>query len=204
MLPNRTQIKKVHHPNNPIIQTHLDMELEELIKRGYELLAEGDLDQALDASREIQKENPDEAEGFIMEAEVMQKLTQWDPSLKMVAKAMEMIGETSRLLNLRGYALMQKGDTENAREDFDAAIEIDDSPVGHRNVVLCLIIEERGTQALDYLVEQIRNNPKEVEHWVLMGDIMKKGGQAEKARGFYEQALTMNPDHTYARKQLEE
>ena len=37
-----------------------------------------------------------------------------------------------------------------------------------------------------------------------MGDMIKRGGQADKAATYYEQALKIDPDNDYARRQLEE
>jgi|TARA_B100001093_G_C26719666_1_gene967263 Tfp pilus assembly protein PilF len=37
-----------------------------------------------------------------------------------------------------------------------------------------------------------------------MGDMIMKGGQNDKARTYYEQAIKIDPDNEYAQRQLEE
>ena len=180
------------------------MTIEEQIEEGYRLLHEDDIDHALDVSRQIQKEKPDAPEGFALEAEVMQKLNQWDPSIKALNKALALDPESARLYNLRGYAYLQKEALKEAREDIERAISLQDLAVAHRNLVLCMFLEEKGGEALQYLIGRIKQNPSDVENWILMGDIMKKGGDHDKARTYYEQVLKMDPDNEYAQKQLEE
>lgn len=180
------------------------MDFEELNKKGYELLHEGDIDAALDLSREMQKEDSVAPEGYVLEAEVMQKLNQWDESIKKLDIAIKLEPNIARFYNLRGFSHLQKEVAEAAQADFKQAIQLEDLPGAHRNLVLCMILEERGNEALDYLVGRIRKDPSDVENWILMGDIMKKGGREDKARTYYEQALKMDPENEYAQKQLEE
>ncbi|MEX1062612.1 MAG: hypothetical protein WEC12_03335, partial [Balneolaceae bacterium] len=65
------------------------MSYEEKHKKGYELLHEQDLDHSLDIARDLQKMNPDAAEGYTLEAEIMQKLNQWSPSIDSLNDAIE-------------------------------------------------------------------------------------------------------------------
>jgi Flp pilus assembly protein TadD len=119
-------------------------------------------------------------------------------------KALAIDPESARLYNLRGYAYLQKEALKEAREDIERAISLQDLAVAHRNLVLCMFLEEKGGEALQYLIGRIKHNPSDVENWILMGDIMKKGGDHDKARTYYEQVLKMDPDNEYAQKQLEE
>lgn len=177
---------------------------EELVAEGYRLLHEQDVDQALDISRELQKLDALAPEGYVLEGEVMQKLNQFDHSIRLFGKALEIDPEAARVYNFRGYALMQKESAEEATRDFERAIELGDLPEAHRNLVLCQLLQEKGSEAIDYLIGRIRKDPRDVENWILMGDIMKKGGHADKARTYYEQALKMDPENEYAQRQLEE
>lgn len=180
------------------------MSFEEKFKKGYELLHEQDLDHSLDIARELQKMDPDNAEGFMLEAEIMQKLNQWDPSVSSLNDAIEKDPENGRLYNLRGYAYLNQEKLENAKENFEQAIALDDLPASHRNLVLYKLMSGDGTGAIQYLLERIKAEPKDVENWILMGDLMKKGGHHEKARSYYEQASKMAPENKYVKQQLEE
>lgn len=179
------------------------MSFEEKHKKGYELLHEKDLDKSLDTARDLQKINPDAPEGFTLEGEVMQKLNQWDSSIKSFTDAIEKDSDNGRLYNLRGYSYLNSDDAEKAREDFEKAIELDNLPSSHRNLVLYKIMSGNAKDAIAYLLDRIKTDPRDVENWILMGDLMTKGGHDAKARTYYEQALKMSPDNEYVKDILD-
>jgi tetratricopeptide (TPR) repeat protein len=178
------------------------MSFEEKHKEGYELLHEKDLDKSLDVARRLQSMKPDAPEGYTLEAEVMQKLNQWDASIKSLNEAIELDSDSGRLYNLRGYAHLNQDELEKAKEDFDRAIALDNLPSAHRNVVLYKLMTGKGQDAIAYLLDRIRAEPRDVENWILMGDLMKKGGHDEKAQSYYEQALKMDPENEYVKELL--
>ncbi len=181
------------------------MNFEEKLNKGFELLREKDIDYALDIARELQKENPESHEAFYLEALVMQQLNQWDISIEAIEKALELSEEDNAMYyNLRGNVLMQKEELDQAEKDFDKSIELNDTPAAHRNKVMLMLMTDRGQQAISYLLERIKKNPQDPENWILMGDMIKRGGQPDKARTYYQQALKIDPDNEYAQRQLEE
>ncbi|SMO79093.1 tetratricopeptide repeat protein [Gracilimonas mengyeensis] len=181
------------------------MNFEEKLNKGFELLQEKDIDYALDVARELQKEYPESHEAFYLEALVMQQLNQFDHSQKAIEKALELTSEeNAAYYNLRGNIRMQLEKLDEAEEDFDKAIEVNDSSAAHRNKVLLMLMTDRGQDAIPYLINRIKNDPKDAENWILMGDMIQKGGQPDKARTYYEQALKIDPDNEYAQRQLEE
>lgn len=173
------------------------MSFEEKHKEGYQLLHENDLDKSLDIARELKKLNPDAPEGYTLEAEVMQKLNQWEASISSLNEAIEIDDDSARLYNLRGYAYLNTDEAEKAKEDFDKAIALEGLPSAHRNLVLYKLMSGQGEGAITYLLDRIRTDPRDVENWILMGDIMKKGGHDAKAKTYYEQAQKMDPDNEY-------
>jgi tetratricopeptide (TPR) repeat protein len=180
------------------------MNFEDQLEEGLSLLHEGDYDHALDISRQLQKMEPESVDGYHLEAMVMQKLNQWEKSLEALEKAISKEEEKSGLYNLRGFANLQLENLDEAREDFEKAIDLDDSPAAHRNLVLYKIMSDQGNDAITYLLDRIKKNPKDVENWILMGDLMQRAGQGAKARSYYEQAQKMDPDNEYVREQLAE
>lgn len=179
------------------------MSFEEKHKQGYELLHEKDLDESLDTARQLQRLNPDAPEGFTLEGEVMQKLNQWKSSVKSFSTAIEKDPENGRLFNLRGYSYLNLEEADKAKEDFERAIALDDLPAAHRNLVLHKLMNGEGEKAIQYLLDRIRSSPQDVENWILMGDLMKKGGHDSKARTYYEQALKMDPGNEYVKDLLD-
>ena len=180
------------------------MNFEDKLEEGLSLLREGDYDHALDISRRLQNEQPDYADGYHLEGLVFQKLNQWEKSIDALEKAIELEKERSGFYNLRGFANLQLENLEKAREDFEKAIDLDDSPAAHRNLVLYKIMSDKGNEAITYLLDRIRNNPKDVENWILMGDLMQRAGQSAKAKTYYQQAQKMDPENKYVKEQLAE
>lgn len=180
------------------------MSFEEKHKKGYELLHEKDLDESLDMARELQKLNPDASEGHTLEGEVMQKLNQWEASIESFNRAIELESDNARLYNMRGYSHMSNDEPEKARTDFERAIALEDLSAAHRNMVLYKVMSGKGKEAIPYLLDRIRAEPSNVENWILMGDLMKKGGHDAKAKTYYEQALKMDPDNEYVKELLED
>lgn len=179
------------------------MSFEEKHKQGYEMLHEKDLDRSLDMARDLQRLKPDAPEGFTLEAEVMQKLNQWDSSIEALGKAIKLDPESGRLYNLRGYAHLNKDEAEEARTDFETAIALSNLPSAHRNLVLYKLMTGKGQEAISYLLDRIRAEPRDVENWILMGDLMKKGGHDAKAKTYYEQAYKMDPENEYVKELLD-
>jgi tetratricopeptide (TPR) repeat protein len=99
---------------------------------------------------------------------------------------------------------MNKEELKEAEEDFDKAIELDDFAGAHRSKVMLMLMTERGAEAIPYTIDRIKKSPQDPENWILMGDMIKRGGQADKAATYYEQALKIDPENDYARRQLEE
>lgn len=180
------------------------MNFEEKLNKGFELLRDKDIDHALDTARELQKEDPESDEAFYLEALVMQQLNQWDIGLKSIEKALELVDDNAAYFNLRGNILMQQEKLDKAEKDFDKAIELGDTPAAHRNKVMLMLMTDRGQEAIPYLIQRIKADPKDAENWILMGDMINRGGQPDKARTYYEQALKIDPDNHYAQRQLEE
>ena len=173
------------------------MSFEEKHKEGYELLHEKDLDKSLDIARKLQQLKPDAPEGYTLEAEVMQKLNQWEASISSLNNAIENDPESARLYNLRGYAYLNSDNANQAKENFDKAVALENLSSAHRNIVLYKLMVGQGQDAITYLLDRIRTEPSDVENWILMGDLMKKGGHDAKARTYYEQAQKMDPDNDY-------
>ena len=180
------------------------MNFEEKLSKGFELLQEKDIDHALDIARELQKEDPESHEAYYLESLVMQQLNQWDIGIKSIEKALELVDDNAVYFNLRGNILMQQEKLDKAEKDFDKAIELGDTPAAHRNKVMLMLMTDRGQDAIPYLIKRIKENPQDAENWILMGDMINRGGQPDKARTYYEQALKIDPDHDYAKRQLDE
>lgn len=180
------------------------MGFEEELEKGIKLVEEKAYDEALEIAHKLQRMETDSPDGYHLQAIIMQHQNRYDESITVLDKAIDNAEYDASLYNLRGFAKMSTNKLEGAREDFQEAIELEDLEVAHRNLVLLNILEDKGTEAINYLVERIKENPKDIENWILMGDIMAKAGHSDKAKGYYEQAQKMAPENQYLKKVLDE
>lgn len=196
---------KLHYLQTTNTKKHSTrMNYEEQLEEGLALLHEGDYDHALDISHQLQDLEPEAADGYHLEGMVFQKLNQWEKSIDALDRAVELEDQNSGYYNLRGFANLQLENLDLAINDFDKAIDLDDSAAAHRNKVLYMIMSDQGNEAITYLLDRIKKNPKDVENWILMGDLMQRAGQGAKAKSYYEQANKMDPENEYVQEQLEE
>lgn len=179
------------------------MDFEKKLKEGVELLNNEDYKKSLDIAHELQEQEPEAADGYRLEAMIMQKQNQWENSEEALNMAIECEDDKSNLYNLRGFARLNQEKLDEAEEDFNKAIELDDSAAAHRNLVLHKIMNNDTNEGLNYLLKRIKKEPQDIENWILMGDLMQRAGQSDKAKSYYEQAKKMDPENEYVKKQIE-
>ena len=175
---------------------------EEQLQKGIQLVEERKFNESLEIARELQGMESDAAEGFHLEAIVMQHQQQWHESVVALDKALQNAENDAGLYNLRGFAYMSMDKLDEAESDFDQAVELENFEPAHRNKVLLKILQNKGNEAIDYLIDRIKQKPSDPENWIMMGDLMRRGGQEEKARSYYEQAQKLDPNNEYVKKML--
>jgi tetratricopeptide (TPR) repeat protein len=178
------------------------MEFEKLLEEGTKLIEQKEYDEALKIAKKIQREDNESADGYHLEAIAKQHLQEWEDSIDALDRAIDKSPYDAGLYNLRGFAEMSLTRYAKAEKDFEEAIDLEDFEPAHRNMVLLKILQEKGNEAINYLLERIKANPKNVENWILMGDLMMRGGQEEKAKTYYAQAQKMDPENEYLKNQL--
>lgn len=179
------------------------MDFEKKLKEGVEQVNEENFKKSLEIAKDLQEEFPEESDSYRLEAMVMQKQNQWENSEEALDKAIECDDSKSNLYNLRGFARLNQEKLDEAEEDFKKAIDIDDSAAAHRNLVLHKIMDNQTNEGLSYLLDRIKEDPQDIENWILMGDLMQRAGQSDKAKSYYEQAQKMDPENEYVQEQIE-
>jgi len=67
-----------------------------------------------------------------------------------------------------------------------------------------LLEARRSAEAVDVCRYRVESYPRSADAHVSLGDAYRQGGQTEKARECYRQALALAPDHSVARARLQE
>ena len=77
---------------------------------------------------------------------------------------------------------------------------------GRATAGLAYVHLERGElpEALLWAQRMVRLRPEYASHWVLLGDVLRRGGNVDGARRAYARGLTMQPTWTTAQRRLDE
>lgn len=161
---------------------------DKLLAEGIELIQNGGFEKAIQKAQEIQLTDSQSADGFHLEAIARQHLHQWPESLDALQKAVENAPYDASIYNLRGFALLSMNRYEEAKTDFQKAIDLEDFEPAHRNLVLFFIVNDEIEKAISYLSERIKTNPNDVENLNFMAELWEKVGNQEQAQAYKEAA----------------
>lgn len=112
-------------------------------------------------------------------------LGEYEKALHFVSLAMQELGATLMLMNLRGIYREQVGNREGARESYEAAAAW---PVARFNLALLHYHAARYAEALTAVDSAMEDDPNRISH-VLRGDILHKLGEKDRARAEWQDAI---------------
>lgn len=160
----------------------------ELLEEGIKFIQEGVFEKAIQKAQEVQQADPHSADGFHLEAIARQYLYQWQESFEVLEKAVSNAPYDASIFNLKGFALLSLNRYDEAKADFQKAIDLEDFEPAHRNLVLLFIITDKIEEAITYLSERIKKNPEDVENLNFMSELWEKVGNQEQAQTYFEAA----------------
>lgn len=98
--------------------------------------------------------------------------------------------ETLKLLLHDGKKAIDGNDTETALKCFEKALELERDPIACSGLAYCLA-KERGafSQAKSLCAEALRQDPRNVEHYLLMGRIYALAGNKRDAIRIFRKGL---------------
>jgi Flp pilus assembly protein TadD len=161
---------------------------DDLLNEGAEHIGNHNFAAALETASRLKALDPDSADGFHLAAIAHQYQYQWTESLAELDKAVLNAPYDAGLYSLRGFAYMSLNEYKKAEADFLEAISLEDFEPAHRNMVLLRILQDRSEEAIQMLTDRIRKSPENADNLMMMGDLMERIGQPEKARSWFEAA----------------
>jgi Flp pilus assembly protein TadD len=164
------------------------LQFEEILNTGAEQIQKGDLSAALQSASTLKSLDPDSADGYHLAAIAYQYQYKWQDSLVELNKAIANAPYDAGLYSLRGFAYMSLNKFSEAESDFLEAISLEDFEPAHRNLVLLRILQDRSEEAVQMLTDRIQKNPDNADNLTMMGDLMERIGQHDKARSWFEAA----------------
>ncbi|MDQ3037886.1 MAG: tetratricopeptide repeat protein, partial [Myxococcota bacterium] len=99
----------------------------------------------------------------------------------------------------------QRGRLDDARDAYHQVLAVE-ATNGRATAGLAYVHLERDElpQALLWAQRLVRTRPEYASHWVLLGDVLRRGGNDDAARRAYARGLSVQPSWTTARRRLDE
>ncbi len=148
--------------------------------------------------------NPRLEKPYLRLAEIYIKLDEMDSAEKILRKGVERVKPPSPDI----FLILIR--TLTAQEKYDRALEIADTwhaviprnPGVHLVRAQLFLAQRDANSALRALRHALKTNPEFTPAYVLLGDICYKARRPDKAREFWEKALSLNPDSAELKKKL--
>jgi len=102
--------------------------------------------------------------------------------------------------------LVKLGRDPDARREFESVVGLDSTSsigaIARQRVGYYLLLEKKWSEAVQYLKDSVRIDPKQSQSWVWLGQGLQNSGQKQEAIEAYRKALALDPNQQDARKGL--
>jgi tetratricopeptide (TPR) repeat protein len=140
---------------------------------------------------EVKQSSHDDVPVLIMRGDILLRLQgKADLAVGVYEQALARAPQDPSVLERLAEACFGAGQTEAAKKNADAALEIDPQRIGAKRTLAKIALQERDyTTALPYLRELAANNPEDTTGLVELGKACAQTGELEEARRNLEPAL---------------
>lgn len=176
------------------------MDYQTELQQGLAFVEDRQVDKALKSAKSLIFLDPKKADGYHLAAICHQYLQNWNSSIPFLDLAIQYQPTNDELYNLRGFAYLSRMQFSQAEYNFMLAIKFGDHSAAHRNLGLLFIMRGEIAEGLNYLMDRVKDEPKDPLNWILIGDLLAGEGFTEKAKTYYKQALNMQSGRVWANK----
>lgn len=107
------------------------------------------------------------------------------------------------LLALRGNALLALGRQDESKAAFDEALKTDaDDAEAHLGMARLALVKHDITEAVSQTDLALAKSPRNVDAWLMKGDLMRAQANKDQAQTAYHQALQVSPSSAAIRLRL--
>lgn len=163
------------------------------ISLGDAYLAMGNMPGCLEALQKAEKLDPVNNEALLKLAEVSLILTDYPGTFRYVEKALRVDTKNPRAYFIRGYALMETGDTAAAIRSIQNAFDQDPQYYEAAVQLGILYATRQNPLAAQYFQAAIRIDPNRDAAYYLLGTFWQETGMVEQAVETYHRLIVINP-----------
>jgi len=160
---------------------------------GGAYLAMGQMPNCLEALQTAEKLDPSNNEALLKLAEVYLILKDYESTFNYIKKALLLDTRNPRAYFIRGYALMEMGDTSAAIRNMQNALDQDQQYYDAAVQLGLLFSEKEDPLAEQYYKTAISIDPNREAAYYLLGLFSQDAGKMEDAINAYSRLLTVNP-----------
>ncbi len=174
------------------------------LQRADQMLARGQVNEALDLMAEVAREHPESDEPHQAMASAYLSLNQLDAAESELRKAIHLRPQGIDNHLLLGEVRRRKHDEPGAEACYRRAIGLKpDHAQAHYSLGQCRLRQHDPAGAADEFQLALRYRPDLVDAHVALAELLLKQGEVAEARGHLEDALQLVPGHEKARELLQ-
>lgn len=161
-------------------------------------LAIGDPDHCLEGLEKALELDPKNQEAFLKKAQLYLIMKDYDKTYETISEIIRQDNFNPTAYYIRGYALLEQGDTLAAIRNFITAInQKQDYFEAHMQLGLIYSLQ-KNPLATEYLSNATEINPDLPEPYYQLGLYYQENDQLEQAVETYNRLLSLMPDYTFA------
>ena len=149
-------------------------------------------DLALEYSDKLIQHHPRYIHAFISRSQILTAMQRYKDAIVACDKQIANNPDSSTAYVNRGLSYDELGNTEQARKDYQRAIEIDGSLMAKNNLAAILINEEKFVEAIDFLTEVLEEKSSDLLLRT-RGKAYEASGDVTNAREDFDEAIELNP-----------
>jgi tetratricopeptide (TPR) repeat protein len=165
-------------------------------------LALGDPDRSFEGLEKALELDPENQEALLKKAQLYLIMQQYEKTYETISNLITIDQYNPTAYYIRGYALLEEGDTTKAIRNFVTAIDQKQDYYEAHMQLGAIYSSRNNPLAADYLNNSIEIKPNAPEPYYQLGLYFQENGNIEKAIETYNTILDIEPNYAFAKYNL--
>ncbi len=175
----------------------------ELFESGLDFLQQDRYQEAVDTFTQLIDVAPENPHAYRNRGVAYMKLNLYDKAINDFQRTKEIVPDLKGLHSNLGVAWYYKKNYSRAIKNYDREISLSpDNYFAYFNRAICWAVLEDYEKSFSDIIKTIELLPDFYLAFCLKGDLLVKMNRPRQAKQVYEDAISIDPDQTYAKEQL--